>query len=306
LLRTYRIIWLFLAGILLISLACAGETTPSDETALPPTPLPTATPLPQMEIAENAEVSEITSLGQLTVEYPVRMAPGSSDGTIIVSVRIPDVLVSLNPNDIEIKPIPPHAPPAAGARGSDEAFIAIANIMRVELSAPAFKVESAIPATQPVNLAEIDDPTVWIWTLVAPDTPGLHNFTLSVYHGNATQPVWARVYQLEVLPLTPTPPTPTPPPPSFWDRPAGSALIIALAVIIVALIGLAAVLAARGRLPLLNPQAGYRRRLKILTNNLNYLEEQKALYGPTEVPVKLVNEIRLLQEEIAELQEKIK
>jgi len=248
----------------------------------------------QVEVVHDAGITQATTLGQINIEYPIRMSLGSSDGPVIVSIHIPDALVSLNPGDIEIVPIPPDAPSHIGARGSDEALIMISDEMRVELSAPAFVIESTTPATQPVNLDEIDDPTVWHWTLVAPDTPGLHDFTLSVYHGDSKQPVWVRIYQVEVVDST-----------SIWNRPLGTALIIAMAIILVGLIGLIAALIAKNRLPMVGTKAGYRRRLKTLHGNLNYLKEQKALYGPAEVPVSLVNEIRLVEEEITDLEEKL-
>ena len=106
--------------------------------------------------------------------------------------------------------------------------------------------------------------------------------------------MWVRIYQIEVVDST-----------SIWNRPLGAALVVAVAIVLAGLIGLLAMLIAKGRLPVVGTKAGYRRRLKTLHGNLNHLKEQKALYGPAEVPVSLMNEIRLVEEEITKIEEKL-
>jgi hypothetical protein len=91
----------------------------------------------------------------------------------------------------------------------------------------------------------------------------------------------------------------------FFQSPAGVATIGAVATIIASLIGLLAVILGKDRLPIIGTKAGYRRRLKILYNNLNHLKEQEALVGPIDISLKLANEIQLIEEEIAELEKKL-
>jgi hypothetical protein len=350
---------ILLATAILISLGCAAETSapPAQEAAataagqtmvaatqlplpthpvtLTPTSLPsptvTATPsdngLP-LEITENSIVSNDDVLGQINVEYPLRMSPGSSDGAVIVSIRIPDALVSIEPMSVEIITIPPDAPPIIGARGSDEATILIADTVRVELNARAFQIGSPATVTKPVNIEVIDEPTFWTWTLVAPDTIGSHSFTLNVYRADEANPTWTRIYQIEVSDFTPTPTTtptpsttptqtqtptttpsptmsPTPIPISFMDRPGGTAIIGAGGMILAALItGLVSFFVARDSFPFIGTKASYRRTLKTLYANLARLEGRKAQYG-LDVPTSLENEIEVAKERIAETEARL-
>jgi hypothetical protein len=334
-----------LVTAILISMGCSEATAPAEEappqatgaavaTQLPPatrtvTLTPTRVPqrteepgLPDngpLEITEDSNLANDDTLGQINVEYPLRMSPGSSDGSIIVSIRIPDALVSLEPMSIEIITIPPDAPPIVGARGSDEATIRITNMVRVELIAPAFQIGSAASVTKPVNIEAIDEPTFWNWTLVAPGVAGSHNFTLNVYLAGEANPTWTRIYQIEVSDFTPTPTTtptqtrtptvtpiptmsPTPIPVSFMDRPGGTAIIGASGAIIAALItGLISFFVARDSFPVIGTKASYRRTLKTLYVNLARLEGRKAQYG-LDVPTSLENEIEVTKERIAEIE----
>lgn len=59
------------------------------------------------------------------------------------------------------------------------------------------------------------------------------------------------------------------------------------------------------QLPKIDSKISDFKRLEILYNNLSQLQEQKALHGPVDIPLKLINEIRLTMTEIAELEEKL-
>lgn len=55
---------------------------------------PTETPHPVLETTEGTTLSDNARIGQLDVEYPILMSPGSSD-TVIASIYIPPLLASL-------------------------------------------------------------------------------------------------------------------------------------------------------------------------------------------------------------------
>jgi len=272
----------------------------------PPTPTPTRLPSPTvtatptasepvLEITEDSPISNDDALGQINVTYPLRMSPGSSDGTIIVTIHVPDVLVSIEPMSIEIITIPPDAPPIVGARGSDEAIIRITNMVRVELIAPAFQIGSAASVTRPVNIETLGEPTYWNWTLVAPDTIGSHNFTLNVYLADEVNPTWTRVYQIEVA-------DPNSRSGSFFLTTVGAAAIIGAGSTII--VGLISFFVARHSFPVIGTKASYRRTLKMLYANLARLEGRKAHYG-LDVPTSLENEIEMTKERIAEIEARL-
>ncbi|MEM7343709.1 MAG: hypothetical protein AAF485_05665 [Chloroflexota bacterium] len=279
------------------------QPAPLTRTATPDVAIPTIviteTPEPQasrLEILENTSVASQDTIGQVLIDYPVRMSSGSSNA-VVVHIRIPDQLVSLDPFAVEIIEIPTDAPPVVGARGEDEAIITVQGQMRVELTAPTFDVTTTGPAIQPINLDTLNASTAWNWTLIAPEVAGLHNFTITLFRNKETQPVWTRIYQVEVTEEA-EPDIP------LFDRPGGIALIVSGTIITLAVLGLIAILFFRNnRHPIIRNKASYQRRLKILYSNLNHLEEEKAIYGAVDIPVKLINQIKLIEAEIAELEE---
>ncbi len=264
-----------------------ATSTSASDTGPSPTPRP-------LEVITGTIISNRQRLGELKVKYPLRMSPGSSD-SVLVSIYIPDQLVSLVPMEIERIDIPPDAPPIIGELNSYLATILIAKTMRVELSSPTFQIEKLYPATQPVNIDSFSEPTSWAWTIVASDTVGAHVLTLRVYPGGADRPSWVGSIEIEVKELSPTPIP-------FFNTSGGIAIIGAAGVIIVALaIGLFRYRVARNAFPIVSPKASYRRTLKTLHQNLAHLEERAAQYG-LDVPLKLMNEIEAIKEKIAEIE----
>ncbi len=184
-----------------------------------PTPTPaltqepgasTNTPEPILETTEGTGISDSDVLGEINVEYPIKMSPGSSD-SVIISIYIPDKLVSLVPMAIERIDIPPDVPPIIGELSSYQSTILVREIMRVELSSPTFEIESQYPSTQLVNINAIAEPTFWAWTIVAPNATGAHVLTIRVYLGDNDSPSWVGSLEIEVTEFTPTPiPTPMP------------------------------------------------------------------------------------------------
>jgi hypothetical protein len=164
------------------------------------TPAPSSTPLPSFEVAEDTEIASTDKLGEINIEYPVRMSPRSSD-SVVVSIYIPARLVSLMPIEIERIEIPPDAPRIIGELNSHMATILVTETMRVELSSPTFRVENLYPVKQKIDLNSIAEPTIWAWTIAAPDTVGTHVLTLRVYLGDNEAPNWVGNIKVEVVEL---------------------------------------------------------------------------------------------------------
>jgi hypothetical protein len=185
-------------------------------TLTPPAALETGAPRPTptaeaLELTGDTPVGESDRLGELDLEYPVRMSPNSSD-IVRLSVQIPDRLVSLAPMSVERVVLPPESEAAIGELTRDQATILVAPVMRVELTSPTLGVTAEFPAVQEVAVSQIAVPTFWAWTVAAPAEPGNHILTAKVFLGaEALQPSWLRAYQVEVIPFSPTPPPAAPP-----------------------------------------------------------------------------------------------
>jgi hypothetical protein len=282
-----------IVGVALFGVMEAPSETP-DATRQPDLP-----PKIEVEMSAAADVANST-LGQLTVNRPLRMSPGSSD-SFFVALRIPEQLASTIPIEVEIITIPEDAPPVIGQRGEDMVPLLVTAQMRAEIVAPTFVPVSTDPAIQPVNLAEIDDPTFWVWTLTAPTAVGLHDVTLKIHqvHPDGIRlAIPPRIYKIEVVPLPGTEADED----SFWQSPLGVALVGGLFTILATVIG---AYLGREHLPVINSTASKRRRLQRLANNLNYLQEQAANYGPNNVPLKLHNDIAATREAIAQLEQEL-
>lgn len=204
-------------------------------TSMPsPTPAPSSTPLPSFEVAEDTEIASTDKLGEINIEYPVRMSPRSSD-SVLVSIYIPARLVSLMPIEIERIEIPADAPRIIGELNSHMTTILVTETMRVELSSPTFRVENLYPVKQKVDLNSIAEPTIWAWTIVAPDTVGTHVLTLRVYLGDNDGPDWVGNIKVEVAEL---------------NQPSSLVPLIVIAVMVVVVIGFVSSLALKGRFPI--------------------------------------------------------
>ena len=195
------------------SIVAATLTAPALATEAPP-------PTEALELTADTPVGQTDRLGELNLDYPVRLSPNSSD-IVRLSVQIPDRLVSLEPMSVERVVLPPEGEPAIGELAQDQATVLVAPIMRAELSSPTLGVTAEFPAVQEVAVSQIAVPTFWAWTVAAPAEPGAHILTLKLFLGaDALQPSWLRAYQVQVLPFSPTPgptaepvsPTPAPSP----------------------------------------------------------------------------------------------
>ncbi len=242
----------------------ATETSPPTEEVYPEPPTPT--PEPVLETTEGTDVTEGV-LGEVQVEYPVRMSPGSS-GLLILEISIPPQLASLAPVSVARVEIPPDAPEIVGQHETHRSTILVAETMRVELSSPTFVVNPHYPPLREVEIRRVNVATVWAWDIAAPEIRGLHVLTARVYLGEEETPVWVRGFEVDVIELTPTPrPTqpsvPTQPPaPTATPQPALRRLMTglldnaALLVVVLLIVLLILVAAAVGVYVALRRQKG--------------------------------------------------
>lgn len=250
-----------------------------------PTPLPTPTPTPSFEITQDTAISRTDRLGEISIEYPLRMSPGSSD-SVRVSIYIPVRLASLIPLGIERIEIPPDAPKVIGELNSHQAVIIVTETMRVDLSSPTFKVENLYPLKQKLNLDSVNEATLWAWTIVAPITIGTHVLTLRVLSGDSDTPNWVGNIKVEVAELEqPSPILP-------W--------VIVLLMVIIGLVGF---LGTKGRLPIspFTRKDHLQREIMKWTRRLQGLKEKKATLGLAADP-SLDIEIEEIEAKIEELQ----
>ena len=180
--------------------------TPSPPDPSPPEPVPMDTPSPTPTAffeTTRATTSDSETLGELDVEYPMRVSPGSSD-TVILSIYVPASLASLKPMSVERVQLPDDVPAIIGDLNSYRTTILVAETMRAELSSPGFEVESLHPAQQQVNIHEVNQPTSWAWTIRAPSSLGRQVFTLRIYLNQEISPAWVGSFHVEVVESSPT------------------------------------------------------------------------------------------------------
>jgi flagellar basal body-associated protein FliL len=223
----------------------ATETSPPTEEVYPEPPTPT--PEPVLETTEGTDVTEQGVLGEVEVEYPIRMSPGSSD-LLILSIYIPPQLASLAPVSVARVEIPPDAPDIVGKHETHRSTILVAETMRVELSSPTFAVNPHYPPLREVDIRHVNVATVWAWDIAAPEIRGLHVLTARVYLGEEETPVWVRGFEVDVIELTPTPrPTQRPMPtqqPAMRRLVTGildnaAILVVVLLIVLLILVGAA-------------------------------------------------------------------
>jgi hypothetical protein len=96
---------------------------------------------------------------------------------------------------------------------SDQAYIPIRDVMRVELSAGAFQVTNLSSLIQNIETNEIGEPTLWVWRIEPlPEKVNEQFLVIIVYRGEENIPVWQRAYQVRIAGPTPTTSAPTPAP----------------------------------------------------------------------------------------------
>ncbi|MBN1657495.1 MAG: hypothetical protein JXA93_03790 [Anaerolineae bacterium] len=247
-----------LSAVVLIALAatlsgCGPVTTP-------PAPQDTATPKPRVvvEAIEDTDVTDQSVLGQVEVDYPIYMSPGSSN-TLILKIYILRQLASLDWVSVSRVTIPADVPPIVGKHGTFGATILVSDTVRVELSSPTFRViPPEYPSRRHIDLDDYEVENVWAWSIVAPDTPGLHVLTAHIYLGEQATPSWFGSFEVDVREMTPVPETVQQPAPTLAPTPAPAlsrlvtgvadhAAVLVIVLLIVAVGGAAVYLAWRHR-----------------------------------------------------------
>jgi hypothetical protein len=154
------------------------------------TPTPTAT-------------SEKVVQGQYKVTYPQTIEAGTS-GMVSLAIGFPAQVAALeasitgsedfNPN---LQPLPEAelVRPIIRKFGSDVGSLEISENMQAELDGFG---ETRSPKLRTVDLEPLASPVKWQWNVVAPETPGLHTFTIRIYRGAAVNP-WEKSYEYQVV-----------------------------------------------------------------------------------------------------------
>jgi hypothetical protein len=187
-------------------------------------------------------------LGQMQINYPVVMLPGSSK-TVNFSIYIPQELADASPESFKREVLPPDSPRPLGKYSEYNALILVSKRMRIELIAPNFVIQNLYPAEQDLNFSTANVRTNWGWTIIAPSQPNEYVLVVQVFIANEKSPSWVGSFDVLVeAPTATVPPapinTPTPTPVSaadlFWKNISDNAvtLIGTILTTLVAIIGL--------------------------------------------------------------------
>ena len=202
------------------------ESQPAATQASQPTPEPA-----YAEVTDQTMDTADKSLGEVDVSIPRLFSPKSSN-TISVSIYRPSELASDDPTSFVIVEIDHDnlktVSPVYGELFQDQRTILIDGRMKVVINAPAFEVERLFPQIQTVETEEFEKPTRWAWTVIAPETQGVHVINFKVYVDEDSEtPSWLGAYQIEVKQPVPTPsPPPIPPPEMIESQESGWAGVI--------------------------------------------------------------------------------
>jgi hypothetical protein len=192
------------------------ESQPAATLSTQPTPEPV-----YAEVMDQTIDTADMRLGEAEVSIPRLISPKSSN-TITVSIYKPSELASDDPASFVIVEIDHDnlktISPVFGELFQDHRTILIDGRMKVLINAPAFEVDRLFPQIQTVEIEETEKPTRWVWSVIAPETEGVHviNFKVYVDEGSET-PSWLGAYQIEVKQPVATPSEPPIPPPEHID-----------------------------------------------------------------------------------------
>jgi LysM repeat protein len=188
-------------------------------------------------------------LGEVEISYPLRLSPKSSN-TVSLSISRPAEIAASDPIQFVIVEINEDTintiPPIHGDLFSDKATILVDELMKAELSAEAFEVTPLFPVIQAVDLDNVGIITNWAWSIIAPESEGVHVLNFSVYVDEETDtPSWFGAYQVEVLTPTAIPsPTHTPSPTLTTLQKVGENLISESTKLLLELIALIGTISA--------------------------------------------------------------
>ncbi len=211
-----------------ISLLPSLTLRPPTDTPPPcPTPPPTGTPtldprtptalalltqasetqivaVDSVETSEDTQITEETRLGEFGLTYPPWMRPSTSD-SVILTIIIPEELLSISLESVSRKDISPQSAPAIGSLEQDRGNFLIDQLIRVEMDSSTIQIKDEYPQVQSIRFVP-NSPTYWVWSIIAPQVEGSHRLNLKVFlDEESDSPSWFRTYQIEVLQPTPTP-----------------------------------------------------------------------------------------------------
>lgn len=108
----------------------------------------TPTQEPVLEMVEGTAVTEQGVLGEVEVEYPIRMSPATSS-LMKLSIYVPPQLASLELMSVDRIEIPPDAPKVVGKHQTHHSTILVSETMRVELTSLDFAIEPHLGCMPP-------------------------------------------------------------------------------------------------------------------------------------------------------------
>jgi hypothetical protein len=158
------------------------------------TPTSTATMTPSPEKAVQ---------GQYKVTYP-RTIEADTSGVVSLAIGLPAQVAAMETSITGSEDFNPILQPLPEAElvqpiirkfGSDAGSLEISENMRAELDGFG---ETRGPELRTVDLEPLARPVKWQWNVVAPETPGLHTFTIRIYRGTTVNP-WEKSYEYQVV-----------------------------------------------------------------------------------------------------------
>lgn len=178
------------------------------------TPTPSRTPTPlEYEAAMQILPTETDVLGEIRIKYPAWLRPGTGD-MVNISIQIPRDMQDFSIDWALRIDLPATATPQIGSLENQHATILVDSRMRVELESSTLDIQPRTPAIQDIDTFGVENPSMWIFAITAPEALGKHRVDLSVFlDEESDQPSWFGSYQVEVVEPTNTPlPTATPSP----------------------------------------------------------------------------------------------
>ncbi len=134
--------------------------------------------------------------GELNVDYPAWIEPNTSNN-ILVKINIPLAYLGLSTKNFSIMIIPDTTSANRMSRGPIS--ILVGEYMVVDLSSSTLKIipQTAPPSQSKVEFSDVDpnqfrnkiwqrinlttgNPTTWLWSVIAPETEGRHDFYVNV------------------------------------------------------------------------------------------------------------------------------
>lgn len=202
----------------------------------------------RVEVTEDGSVTSL--LGELNLDYPLLILADTND-TVVITINKLDVELEPSPDFVSVTTeIVPAT--ALGERDTYTANIYIAEQVRIELSSQSFTFDTAFGSTtRQIDVVDSSNTTTWAWDMKAPNSIGVHKFTVKVFLEDELIESWGRTIPVTVVNDLPAVPTPviTPSPPANSSRGFAPTLIGILVVLILLGVGGTVYLRSKGSGP---------------------------------------------------------